>query len=93
MTGGLGFIGSNLALALGACGGADVIVVDALKPRARRQPVQPGVRGRRAGPAPDGGPRGMRPCDPPSTAVELVFNLAGQVSHVDSMKEPLFDLA
>src|SRR5882724_2305870 len=59
VTGGLGFIGSNLALAL-ADGGAAVTVVDA---RVERHGANP------ANLVPD-----------------------GQVSHVDSMDDPLFDL-
>jgi nucleoside-diphosphate-sugar epimerase len=90
VTGGLGFIGSNLALAL-AGGDADVTVVDALVPRhgANRQNL-------------DGAPRPIAvieadlgdadALDQAAARADLVFNLAGQVSHVDSMTDPLFDL-
>ncbi|HEY8216597.1 MAG TPA: NAD-dependent epimerase/dehydratase family protein, partial [Acidimicrobiia bacterium] len=93
VTGGLGFIGSNLALAL-ARAGADVTVVDALHPRhgANARNLEPDgdtlvrpirvVEGDIATPEARGA----------AAAAEIVFNLAGQVSHVDSMADPLFDL-
>jgi UDP-glucose 4-epimerase len=90
VTGGLGFIGSNLALRL-AQDGAEVTVVDALHPR---------HGGNRHNLEAEGGDA-IRVIesdlgDPDSLAAaaeaELVFNLAGQVSHVDSMTHPLFDL-
>jgi UDP-glucose 4-epimerase len=94
VTGGLGFIGSNLALAL-AGEGADVAVVDARYPRhgANAHNLEPDDAG---APTP---PIAVVDADlaaPESRAVmagaEIVFNLAGQVSHVDSMEHPLFDL-
>ena len=93
VTGGLGFIGSNLALALRRAG-ADVTVVDARHARHGANPHnlesdddEPGrpirvVEG-------DLGTPGARAA---LAAAEMVFNLAGQVSHVDSMTDPLFDL-
>jgi len=86
----LGFIGANLALAL-ARAGADVTVVDALYPRHGANPFNL---------AADGGDRIRRVTadlgDAAARAAlegtELVFNLAGQVSHVDSMTDPIFDL-
>jgi UDP-glucose 4-epimerase len=99
VTGGLGFIGSNLALAL-AQGGAHVTVIDSSVARHGANP---------ANLMPDG--RGVTEPDPRIVLVEadlaatdrpdvrqaavgadVVFNLAGQVSHVDSMDDPLFDL-
>jgi UDP-glucose 4-epimerase len=99
VTGGLGFIGSNLALAL-ARGGAHVTVIDSSVARHGANP---------ANLMPDG--RGVTEPDPRIVLVEadlaatdrpdvrqaavgadVVFNLAGQVSHVDSMDDPLFDL-
>src|SRR5262245_6952641 len=90
VTGGLGFIGSNLALAL-AAGGARVAVVDALVPQHggnRRNldgaaaPISVTIAdiGERAAMAPllDG--------------ADVVFNVAGQVSHLESMTDPLRDL-
>jgi len=90
VTGGLGFIGANLALAL-ARAGADVTVIDACYPRHGANPYNLEA---------DGGERIRRLTadlgDPPVRAalddVELVFNLAGQVSHIDSMSDPTFDL-
>ena len=99
VTGGLGFIGSNLALAL-ARGGAHVTVIDSQVARHGANP---------ANLVPDG--RGITEPDPrialveadlaatdrpdvreAAVGAEVVFNLAGQVSHVDSMDDPLFDL-
>jgi UDP-glucose 4-epimerase len=99
VTGGLGFIGSNLALAL-AQGGAHVTVIDS---RVARHGANS------ANLVPDG--RGVTEPDPrialveadlaatdrpdvhqAAVGAEVVFNLAGQVSHVDSMDDPLFDL-
>jgi UDP-glucose 4-epimerase len=106
VTGGLGFIGSNLALAL-ARDGADVTVLDARVPRHGANPLNL---------VPDGDvPAGSAEADAETddrirvveadlgdvdrpdvleaaTTAEFVFNLAGQVSHVDSMEDPLFDL-
>ena len=90
MTGGLGFIGSNLTLAL-ARAGADVTVVDACYPRHGANPANldapGGERVRRV--TADLADRAARDA---LDGADLVFNLAGQVSHVDSMTDPLFDL-
>jgi nucleoside-diphosphate-sugar epimerase len=86
----LGFIGANLALAL-ARAGADVTVVDACYPRHGANPynleAEGGDRIRRV--TADLGDAAVRAA---LDDVELVFNLAGQVSHVDSMTDPIFDL-
>ena len=99
VTGGLGFIGSNLALAL-AGGGAHVTVIDA---RVARHGANP------ANLVPDGADAtepdaritvldaDLAETDRPDVRdavvrADVVFNLAGQVSHVDSMDNPLFDL-
>ncbi|MET0628017.1 MAG: NAD-dependent epimerase/dehydratase family protein [Acidimicrobiia bacterium] len=97
VTGGLGFIGSNLALALSTAG-AEVVVVDARIDRHGANPYNL---------VPDGhdepDPRIEvieadlgAVLDPRVRAAalgaEFVFNLSGQVSHVDSMDDPLFDL-
>jgi len=90
VTGGLGFIGSNLARALVA-GGARVTVVDALVPEHggdRRNladadaeiPVTIAGIGDRDAVAPL-----LRDAD-------VIFNVAGQVSHLESMADPLRDL-
>jgi len=94
VTGGLGFIGSNLALSL-ARGGADVTVVDACYPRHganlhnlaledsadQAQPITVVEADLSDGAAVEA-----------VADAEIVFNLAGQVSHLDSMENPLFDL-
>jgi nucleoside-diphosphate-sugar epimerase len=86
----LGFIGANLALAL-ARADAEVVVVDACYPRHGANPFN--LAGA------DGGSIRRITADladaPARTAlegVELIFNLAGQVSHIDSMTDPVFDL-
>jgi UDP-glucose 4-epimerase len=88
VTGGLGFIGSNLVHALHAAG-AEVTVVDALVPTHggdERNVAGLGVEviharidetERIAGPV---------------RAADVVFNLAGQVSHLASMDDPIADL-
>ena len=88
VTGGLGFIGSDLALALVEAG-AVVTVVDSLEPRH------------------GGDMRNIEPAAPevviadiadaaavsePLARADYVFNLAGQVSHIDSMQDPVRDL-
>src|SRR5207302_1717064 len=90
VTGGLGFIGSNLALALSA-GGAEVTVVDALVP------THGGDRGNldeAAGPIDviDAQVDDVGLVRDAAAASEVIFNLAGQVSHVESMARPRFDL-
>jgi UDP-glucose 4-epimerase len=88
VTGGLGFIGSNLTLAL-ADAGAKVSVVDSLEPR------HGGDRRNIEGAPVDvvigdiGDPGAVAE---PLSEAEYVFNLAGQVSHLDSMTDPLHDL-
>jgi UDP-glucose 4-epimerase len=97
VTGGLGFIGSNLALTL-ARGGAEVTVLDARVPRHGANPANlipddagepdPSIRVIEA----DLGDVQRPDVRDAALAAEFVFNLAGQVSHVDSMDDPLFDL-
>jgi UDP-glucose 4-epimerase len=92
VTGGLGFIGSNLAIRLLDLG-AYVTVVDSLLPETggnafNIEPVQDNPR------------LSVRTVDVRDVlAMErlvrdqaLIFNLAGQVSHVDSMHDPFTDL-
>ncbi|MBI5691637.1 MAG: NAD-dependent epimerase/dehydratase family protein [Verrucomicrobia bacterium] len=90
ITGGLGFIGSNLARALVA-GGARVTIVDSLVPEygGNRRNLA-GIAGRvrihvadvRDWPRLPALVRGQ----------DLLFNLAGQTSHMDSMSDPQTDL-
>jgi UDP-glucose 4-epimerase len=89
VTGGLGFIGSNLALALDAAG-AEVVVVDSLVPRhgGNRRNLAGAQRTRVV--IADVADRAA--VGEPAGAADVVFNLAGQVSHVDSMADPQFDL-
>src|SRR3954453_1296540 len=81
VTGGLGFIGSNLALAL-AAGGASVRVVDLLEPRQGGD--VPNVEGASVEVIVSdiGEPAGVVE---PLRDADYIFNFAGQVSHVDSM--------
>jgi UDP-glucose 4-epimerase len=91
VTGGLGFIGSNVVHRL--CGlGADVVVVDSLVPQHGGDPsnldgltvgrdvevLQVDIGDDEVGDAVSG--------------ADFVFNIAGQVSHLASMHEPLRDL-
>ncbi len=89
ITGGLGFIGSNLAFALVAAG-CDVTLVDALVPGHGGNPVNvEGLEGAQVVLA------DLRDSDrlaPLVERTELLFNLAGQTSHLDSMDDPLRDL-
>lgn len=90
VTGGLGFIGANVAHRL-AGAGADVTVVDAMVPTHGANPHNL-----------DGAARPVRvieasiaDVDAVGAAVsgaDYVFNIAGQVSHLDSMEDPLGDL-
>jgi UDP-glucose 4-epimerase len=90
VAGGLGFIGSNLAIRLVELG-ADVTVVDALIPghggnRFNIEPVEKRVRVEVVD---------LRDRPAMETLVagqDVIFNLAGQVSHVDSMNDPVGDL-
>jgi UDP-glucose 4-epimerase len=90
VTGGLGFIGSNLARRLVDLG-ADVLVIDALIPDSGGDVFNlEGVETRlrvnvsdiRQGSTMNHLVRGR----------DVVFNLAGQVSHIDSMRDPHLDL-
>ena len=89
VTGGLGFIGSNLALALARVG-ARVDVVDALVPQhgGNRRNVE-GTDGIDVVIS-DVGDRDR--VAPLVARAEAIFNVAGQVSHLESMTDPLRDL-
>lgn len=90
ITGGLGFIGSNLAHSLVALG-ADVVVVDSLIPDYggnlfNIEGIQDRIRVNLAD---------VRQESAMNLLVrdrEVIFNLAGQVSHIDSMRDPYTDL-
>jgi UDP-glucose 4-epimerase len=90
ITGGLGFIGSNLARRLASLG-ADVLVVDSLVPEyggnlfnvdAADGAVKVNISDIR-----DGHSLRYLVADR-----EVIFNLAGQTSHLDSMHDPFTDL-
>jgi len=91
ITGGLGFIGSNLAMHLSAGSRAEIRIIDSLS--------------RSCGGSLnniDGIARPARICTfdlreasklrEVVAGVDVIFNLAGHVSHIDSMRDPLEDL-
>ena len=90
ITGGLGFIGSNLALRLVELG-ADVLLVDSLIPAYggnlfNIEPIKHQVRVNIADVRDANGMNNL------VRGQDYLFNLAGQVSHVDSMQDPYTDL-
>jgi UDP-glucose 4-epimerase len=90
ITGGLGFIGSNLARQLVAAG-ADIILVDGMNPeyganRFNIDGIEDYVRLNVAD------VRDTTAMDALVQDREVIFNLAGQVSHIDSMRDPYTDL-
>ena len=90
ITGGLGFIGSNLARQL-VSAGADVLIVDALIPdhggnAFNIDGIEDAVRVNYAD------VRNEQIMDVLVRDREVIFNLAGQVSHIDSMRDPYTDL-
>jgi UDP-glucose 4-epimerase len=91
ITGGLGFIGSNLALRLAHSSRAEIRIVDSLHPSCGgnrkniegiARPVQTHIFDL----------RDVSKLRDILAGVDLIFNLAGHVSHIDSMKDPLQDL-
>ncbi|MGE3512791.1 MAG: NAD-dependent epimerase/dehydratase family protein, partial [Vicinamibacterales bacterium] len=90
ITGGLGFIGSSLAHRLAELG-AEIVIVDALlKDTGGRLDNVAGIAGAVRVHVGD-----MRDANCMNTLVrdrEVIFNLAGQVSHIDSMRDPYLDL-
>ena len=89
VTGGLGFIGSNMVHALAAAG-ARVRVVDALVPEHGGDPRN--LEGSNALDAVLVADLGDRSVAELLEGAEVVFNVAGQVSHHASMTDPLRDL-
>jgi UDP-glucose 4-epimerase len=90
VTGGLGFIGSNLARRLVEIG-ADVSVVDSMVPNtgancANLKDLEGKLRICIADVGKPGEIASLLP------GCKVVFNLAGKVSHIDSMKDPFSDL-
>ena len=91
ITGGMGFIGSNLARSL-VLAGAKVTLVDSMIPE---------YGGNLANVSDLNGKLNINYCDvrdefalrPILSGVDYLFNLAGQTSHLDSMIDPQTDLA
>jgi UDP-glucose 4-epimerase len=90
ITGGLGFVGSNLAIALTGLG-AIVTIVDNMLPRQGGNPfnVEP-VRNQVRINLSD--VRNQLSMNHLVLDQQIVFHLAGQVNHVDSMRNPIQDL-
>jgi UDP-glucose 4-epimerase len=90
ITGGLGFIGSNLAHQLVDLG-ADVLIVDSLQPDYGGNLFNiEGIAGRVRVNIAD--VRMQSTIGVLSRGQDVIFNLAGQVSHIDSMRDPFTDL-
>lgn len=91
ITGGLGFIGSNLAHALIEIGGVDVAIVDSLE-RGQGGNLHniDGIRDRVKLHIADMGDNAV--INHLVGGVDFIFNLAGSVSHLDSMNDPQRDL-
>ncbi len=90
ITGGLGFIGSTLALRLAGLG-ADLVLVDSLEPQygGNRFNIAP-LQGRGRVEILD--IRDTERLKPLLEGCDFLFNLAGQTSHLDSMHDPVTDL-
>jgi UDP-glucose 4-epimerase len=92
VTGGLGFIGSNLAIRLLELG-ADVLVVDAAIPETGANVFNiESVRDHPRLSVRKVDVRDSLAMDRLVRDKEVIFNLAGQVSHIDSMQDPFTDL-
>jgi len=90
ITGGLGFIGSNLAHALVEAG-SEVVLVDSLAPRYGGNPAN--IAGIEDAVTVIEADVRDESCLPGLVeGQEVLFNLAGQTSHLDSMRDPITDL-
>jgi UDP-glucose 4-epimerase len=90
ITGGMGFIGSNLARLL-VDAGASILIVDALNPEyGANQFNLDGIEAFVRINVVD--VRDETSIDALVQDREVIFNLAGQVSHIDSMRDPYTDL-
>jgi len=89
ITGGLGFIGSNLAFAL-IDAGCEVTLVDSLVPGQGGNPAN--VEGLEEAQVVVADLRDSERLAPLVERTEFLFNLAGQTSHLDSMEDPFGDL-
>jgi UDP-glucose 4-epimerase len=91
ITGGLGFIGSNLAMRLAGSSRSEIRIIDSLHPSCGGNPLNLDGIAR---------PVQIHRLDLRESAklrevvsgVDVIFNLAGHVSHTDSMRFPLEDL-
>lgn len=91
ITGGLGFIGSNLAIKLAELG-ADVLIVDNMLPREGAnlfniEPVKDKVKVNISD------IRNATSMNHLVKGMDYIYHIAGQVNHVDSVKNPLNDLS
>jgi UDP-glucose 4-epimerase len=91
ITGGLGFIGSNLARTLLGLGAGNLLIIDSLIPEYggnifNVDGIEHQVRINIADIRDEHGMRYL------VQDQDIIFNLAGQVSHTDSMKDPYTDL-
>ena len=90
VTGGMGFVGSNLARQLVALG-AQVLIVDSMIPEYGGNPFNlSGLEDKLRINIAD--VRQRSTMNHLVQQVEVIFNLAGQVSHIDSMQDPDTDL-
>ena len=90
ITGGVGFIGSNLALRLVELG-ADVVLLDSMLPAygASLRNIEPILDRARVNFSDVRDSYSLRYC---VQGPDLIFSLAGQVSHTESMRDPMTDL-
>lgn len=92
ITGGLGFIGSNLAVRLAEVPEVEISIVDALRPDQGGNPYNiAGIKDRVKVHLADIGDDALS--ERLVSGVDYIFNLAGSVSHIGSMLEPQSDLA